>query len=264
MIADAPDPPVPTPQAVTEFAAGRAIHLVWENELGGVTFEVGGGGDRCFLKWTPVDSGIDLSAETARMRWAAAFTPVPRVLVESADGHGSWIVTTPITGQSAVSERWSVDPAQAVAAIGVGLRALHDTLPVSTCPFSWSAPDRAASARRRVTRLRPERWHPVHRPLSTTQALRIADEPPPVDRLVVCHGDPCAPNTVLTDAGAWSGHVDLGDLGTADRWADLAVATWSTEWNYGPGWQGALLTAYGVAADPPRTAYYRLLWDLDP
>jgi len=264
VIADAPDPPVPTPQAVTEFAAGRAIHLVWENELGGVTFEVGGGGDRCFLKWTPVDSGIDLSAETARMRWAAAFTPVPRVLVESADGHGSWIVTTPITGQSAVSERWSVDPAQAVAAIGVGLRALHDTLPVSTCPFSWSAPDRAASARRRVTRLRPERWHPVHRPLSTTQALRIADEPPPVDRLVVCHGDPCAPNTVLTDAGAWSGHVDLGDLGTADRWADLAVATWSTEWNYGPGWQGALLTAYGVAADPPRTAYYRLLWDLDP
>ena len=104
----------------------------------------------------------------------------------------------------------------------------------------------------------------MHRPLSTTQALRIADEPPPVDRLVVCHGDPCAPNTVLTDAGAWSGHVDLGDLGTADRWADLAVATWSTEWNSGPGWQDALLTAYGVAADPPRTAYYRLLWDLDP
>jgi kanamycin kinase len=24
--------------------------------------------------------------------------------------------------------------------------------------------------------------------------------------------------------------VDLGELGIADRWADLAVATWSTEW----------------------------------
>ncbi len=73
-----------------------------------------------------------------------------------------------------------------------------------------------------------------------------------------------APNTVLSGDGGWSGHVDLGSLGVADRWADLAVATWSTEWNYGPGWQELLLDTYGVDADPERTAYYRLLWDLGP
>jgi kanamycin kinase len=49
-----------------------------------------------------------------------------------------------------------------------------------------------------------------------------------------------------------------------DRWADLAVATWSTEWNYGPGWENDLLRAYGVDPDPERVAYYRLLWDLGP
>jgi kanamycin kinase len=53
-------------------------------------------------------------------------------------------------------------------------------------------------------------------------------------------------------------------LGVADRWADLAVATWSTQWNYGPGWEQPLLAAYGVAADPERIRYYRLLWDLGP
>ncbi|GGM00479.1 hypothetical protein [Nakamurella endophytica] len=50
----------------------------------------------------------------------------------------------------------------------------------------------------------------------------------------------------------------------ADRWADLAVATWSTVWNYGPGHEAAVLEAYGVEPDPVRTAYYRLLWDLTP
>jgi kanamycin kinase len=50
----------------------------------------------------------------------------------------------------------------------------------------------------------------------------------------------------------------------ADRWADLAVATWSLGWNYGPGWDATLLDAYGVAPDPERTAYYRLLWELGP
>jgi kanamycin kinase len=81
---------------------------------------------------------------------------------------------------------------------------------------------------------------------------------------VVCHGDACAPNTLIGEDGHWTGHVDLGSLGVADRWADLAVATWSTEWNYGPGWEGPLLAAYGVQEDPQRSDYYRLLWDLGP
>jgi len=67
---------------------------------------------------------------------------------------------------------------------------------------------------------------------------------------------------LLAADGRWSGHVDLGMLGVTDRWADLAVATWSAEWNYGPGWDGLLLDSYGVSPDPERIRYYRLLWDL--
>jgi aminoglycoside phosphotransferase len=48
----------------------------------------------------------------------------------------------------------------------------------------------------------------------------------------------------------------------ADRWADLAVATWSLEWNHGPGWDATLLAAYGIDPDLERAAWYRLLWDL--
>jgi kanamycin kinase len=116
------------------------------------------------------------------------------------------------------------------------------------------------------------RYHPVPEPLAcghddtgswlVTAALEQAAAIPPTDKLVVCHGDACAPNTLLASGGRWSGHVDLGLLGAGDRWADLAVATWSTEWNYGPGWDQPLLDAYGIAADPERTRYYRLLWDL--
>src|SRR2546430_1214361 len=71
----------------------------------------------------------------------------------------------------------------------------------------------------------------------------------------------CAPNTLLHEDGSWSGHVDMGALGLADRWAGLAVATWSTEWIYGPGWENALLDAYGVSPDPGRIDFYRRLWE---
>lgn len=84
---------------------------------------------------------------------------------------------------------------------------------------------------------------------------------PPNDRLVVCHGDPCVPNTLLLDDGTWSGHVDLDALGTADRWADLAVGTMSLGWNYGDGWEDEYFDAYGIDPDPGRIAYYRALWN---
>jgi aminoglycoside phosphotransferase len=254
------------PGPVAELAAARTVRLVWENELGGLTFEVGADPDRCFVKWVPVASGIDLGAEAARMTWARPFTPVPRLLGQGADETGSWLVTAALPGESAVADRWLAEPRTAVTAIGEGLRALHEALPVAACPFSWSAEDRLAVVRRRASqgRIDPDWWHEDHQDLDLDRALALLAEIPAADRVVVCHGDSCAPNTLLTDDGRWSGHVDLGELGVADRWADLAIATWSTGWNYGPGWADLLLTAYGARPDPDRTRYYRLLWDLAP
>jgi kanamycin kinase len=259
-----PDMPVPAP--VQAVAAGRPARGVWENQLGGLTFEVGAGADRCFVKWSPAASGIDLAAEAARLSWAVSFTPVPRLLGQGVDDGGSWIVTAAVPGLFAVADRWKAEPATAVTAIGAGLRAMHEALPVAACPFSWMAAGRLTDARRRAGQglIDPAGWHEDHQPLGIGRALELLADIPPVDRLVVCHGDSCAPNTLLTDDGRWSGHVDLGELGVADRWADLAIATWSTGWNYGPGWEGLLLDAYGIAPDPDRTRYYRLLWDLGP
>lgn len=251
------------PEAVRELAGARRVRLAWENE-DALTFEVGNGPDRCFVKWAPAGSRLHLAAEAARMTWAVAYTPVPRVLDLGADGEGSWLVTAALPGQSAVSQRWLADPRTAVTAIGEGLRAIHDAMPVTHCPFSWMAQERIAAAQRATVagRLDTSDWAPEHLELGIEGALAQVQNAPPADKLVVCHGDACAPNTLIADGGRWSGHVDLGDLGVADRWADLAVATWSTEWNYGPDWEQVLLDAYGIKPDTGRTRYYRLLWEL--
>ena len=234
------------------------------NEAGGLTFAAGEGAGGRFIKWAPVGSGLDLAAEAERMTWAVRYHPVPEPLACGHDDAGSWLVTAALPGDRASSARWKADPATAVTAIGEGLRALHGALPPARCPFSWSAEERLAGARRQAAagQLDPATWHPCHQALTAGSALERAAAIPPPDKLVVCHGDACAPNTLLAADGRWSGHVDLGLLGTADRWADLAVATWSAEWNYGPGWDRLLLDAYGIHPDPERTRYYRLLWDL--
>ena len=78
---------------------------------------------------------------------------------------------------------------------------------------------------------------------------------------MVCHGDACVPNTLLDTDGRPTAFVDLAALGVADRWADIAVASMSTMWNFGTGWEDTLIEAYGVDPDRDRLAYYRRLWN---
>ncbi|GAA1995880.1 phosphotransferase [Microbacterium ulmi] len=236
-----PVEPVVVPEIVRRLARDAALTPVWANERGGLTFRTD---DGRYIKHGPRNAETSMDAEAARLAWAARFTAVPRVLEVGGDDAHEWLVTQALPGRSAVDPRWLADAETAVHAVGEGLRALHDALPVTECPFEWSAPTRIADA--------------ATRGIQIPAALR---EPPPIDVLVVCHGDACCPNTLVGDDGRWTGHVDFGSLGIADRWADIAVASMSTEWNYGPGWEDALIAAYGVDPDRERLAYYRELWN---
>jgi len=237
--AAAPRGPVHVPDAVR--ARIRNPEPVWLNEEGGLTFRDAERGR--FLKWNPRGTSISLAAERDRLRWAGAFHPVPEVLDYAAEEGGELLVTRALAGESAVSARWLAEPRTAVRAIGEGLRALHEALPVERCPFSWEADVRLA-----------------RRPDAVRAALGDA---PPVELRVVCHGDACSPNTLIGADGRWLAHVDLAALGTADRWADLAVASMSLDWNFGEGWQPEFFAAYGVRPDADRIRFYRELWNSD-
>lgn len=236
-----PSADTPPPPRVAALARGAALTPVWRNELGGVKFRTD---DGRYLKHGPRNAETTMAGEAERLAWAGLFTPVPKVIEVGGDDRDEWLVTRALAGASAVDPRWIAEPAVAVRAVGEGLRAFHEALPVAGCPYDWGVAARIARA--------------ADRGIRVPDALR---EAPPVDRLVVCHADACCPNTLLDDGGAWSAHVDLGALGAGDRWADIAVASMSTEWNYGPGWEDALIAAYGVDPDRERLAYYRDLWN---
>lgn len=278
------------PTWVTELAVGRAVRPVWRNELGGITYRFGDG--ERYLKAQPRDTGWDVEDEVARLNWVGRHVAAPLPLRwgdRNIDGHrhdddedddgkvGSrgesggndevrrggeiggdskvrragesgggtvdrsglrWLLTAGLPGCSAVDPAWRSRPGVAVAALGRALRRFHDEVPAASCPFSWSVADR-------VRRVGLDR-------------ARIG-RAPAVD-LVVCHGDACNPNFLLDDDGELSGYVDLGNLGIADRWADLAPALMSLGWNYGPGWEPAFLDAYGIEPDATKRTFYTDLW----
>lgn len=264
MISGPPREPVDVPSALRPFILEKPYEFVWRNELGGLTLRVGDPSSCVYVKWTPVHGGVDLGAEVERLSWAAPFTPVPLLLDVGSDAQGSWIVTRGINGENAVSPKWRLDPRTATTALGKGLRALHDALDVTTCPFSWSLASRLERVERRVNSELLNGYDFPHELSGLTMdaaldELRVA----PIEDLVVCHGDACAPNTLLNERGDWVAHVDFDRLGVGDRWADLSIAAWSSVWNYGPGWEQNVYDSYGYEPDLPKIRYYRLLWELE-
>jgi len=231
LVASAPREPIPLPPALAEYAGATAI---WLNEAGGVTFDAG---DR-FIKWNPRETGISLDDEVVRLAWAAPWHPVPRIIEVGSDATGEWLVTAAIPAHSAVVEPWVSQPAIAAREIGIGLRRFHDDLPVDECAWDWSV----------ESRLRP--------------GIDLGPVPA-IDRLVVCHGDACAPNTLIGDDGRFAATVDLGQLGVADRWADLAVGAMSLEWNFGAGFEADFFAGYGIAPDDARIRFYQALWNAE-
>lgn len=260
-VANIPTEPVQVPQVVADLAGDRVLTAVWTNELGGVTWHA----EELHIKWNPHTTGIDLTEEIARLHWLRRHVPevpCPQWVEHGADAEGQWLVTVTIPARTAVAAQGDEVPA-AVDAIAVGLRTLHDSGAVDECPFEWSTDARRLGALGRLERgdVDPQRLHRQHHQLSLADMAAQLNELP-TGGAVVCHGDACAPNTLISEEGSFAALVDLGALGVGQPWADIAVAAWSLDWNFGPGWVDRFLDAYGTERDDDLLAWHQLLWDL--
>ena len=225
------------------------------------------GGEERYAKVYRAEVHPSLGEEAARLRWARPHLPVPEVLEVGGDDQDGvdWLVTVGLPGLPATEPALAADPGSVVRALAEGLRRFHDDAPVEGCPFEFRLDTAFEHVGRRVAAGRvdaDEDLHDEHRHLGLAGAVRELESlRPDGEDLVVCHGDYCPPNALVVGTTVVA-YLDLGELGVADRWWDLAVATWATTWNYGPGYEDLFLDVYGARPDPRRQAFYRLLYDL--
>ncbi|WP_106581598.1 APH(3'') family aminoglycoside O-phosphotransferase [Murinocardiopsis flavida] len=222
-----------------------------------------------YAKCVPAADAADLAGERDRVAWLAAQgVPGARVLDWHATGADACLVTSAVVGVPA--DRL---PAPALDTawprIADAVRRLHD-LPVHECPFSYGLADMVATARDVVARgaVHPE-FLPVEQQRTPPEELLARIEPQVPHRLaqetaesVVGHGDLCLPNIILDPATLEvAGFIDLGRLGRADPYADLALlfATAREAWaddHRAAAAEGAFADLYGIDLDRDRERFY--------
>jgi kanamycin kinase len=258
--------PAPPPE-LEQVAPGWTATLAYRLVPGLTTWRLTGpAGSVRFAKVATGDHGRypTLRGEYERMVWAAPYLAVPEVVALEELGDTTILVTKALPGHDATHPTWRVDLTALVQALGRGLRSFHEAVGEEWCPFRFDLARALAHVEERVAAggATGAGFHEQHTHLTPAAALAELEATVPDDEdLVVCHGDFCAPNVLLQE-GRVTGYVDLGELGAADRWWDVAVGAWSVGWNFGEELEPHFYDSYGVTPDPERIRFFRLLYDL--
>lgn len=213
-----------------------------------------------FVKAEPVGPLCELPEETARLRWLAGQdVACPQVLSELEEMQRRWVLMSAVAGRDLASSP-DLAPERIVTIVAEALRSLH-ALDMNACPFDHRLDRRVALARSRMEAGLVDETDFDEERLGRSAADLFEDllaRCPEGEDLVVTHGDACLPNLLAHD-GRFTGFVDCGRLGVADRHQDLALASWSIRHNLGADWVEPFLQRYGGKVDPDRLAFYRLL-----
>lgn len=211
--------------------------------------------DACFVKSEPISPLSELPGEIERLRWLhRTGLPCPEVLATANHDGRHWLMMTAIAGTDLASAP-DLSAATAVTLVAEALRALHAIDP-ATCPFDHRATNRVATATAHFEAGLYDGEDPTQ---ADSAHARLLATRPAVENLVVTHGDACLPN-FMAAGGRFTGYIDCGRLGVADRYQDIALTCRSLETNFGPEPIPTFLAAYGMTdPDEDKLAWYRLL-----
>lgn len=193
-----------------------------------------------WLKCAP--SGIKQEAEVLECLQGKA--RVPQVLYYLEENGLQCLMTSSLQGRSLIDPAILACPEKLIHILAFALHELH-AIDILVCPLDQHLP----------VKLRTWDFTPEERAWLTQNM--------PDEDLVFTHGDACLPNFFCQDE-RYTGCIDLGDAGVADRWQDLSLGLWSLQYNLGSkAWGIPFLNAYGIEPDERKIEYYLRLNRMD-
>lgn len=209
--------------------------------------------------------------------WLGDSIPLPKISEYCVHRNTAYTLMSRVKGQMLCDEEYLNNPDKLIELVAAGLKILW-SVDISKCPYTFSRLDnRLKEAVFNVENnlvdldnVEPETFGD-NGFSGPEELIGWLEQNRPKEDLVLTHGDFCLPN-IFTDGSRITGFIDLGKMGPADRWQDIAVAIRSLEHNFSGKYSDGityfdfkpqmLLDKLGIDMDGTKNRYYRLLDEL--
>ena len=220
------------------------------------------------------DSSI-LKDESLMMDWLKNRISAPEIICNITESGKNYLLMSKINGKMSCDDEFMKNPKQLVFVLADAIKTLWN-VDISDCPIKNDLSTVLKAAEYRVEHglvdvddAEPETF--CKGGFKDPQQLLgwLYDNRPEQD-FVLSHGDFCLPNIFLNDDG-FSGFVDIGRMGVADRYQDIALCYRSLKHNFSGKFGGKsyggfdekmFFDALGVEPDFEKIRYYILLDEL--
>lgn len=219
---------------------------------------------------------VETDNEYAMIQWLGGKIPTAQIPVYIVEDGMAYTLMTKVQGQMLCTKEYMSDARGLNRIAADGIKKLW-SVDISDCPCRMSRLDE---------RLKMARYYVEHGLVDLNgveaetfgpngfkdpeELLIWLETNRPEEDLVLTHGDYCLPNIFVKD-GEISAFIDLGKMGPADRWQDIAIALRSIHHNqigyyggkkYGDFDPDLLLKELGVEMNEEKMKYYLLLDEL--
>lgn len=217
----------------------------------------------------------ETASERCMMKWMEGKLPVPKILCAMQKDGKSYLLMTRISGKMSCAEEYMEKEEFLVKVLAESLKKLWE-VDITDCPAVWNLDVKLKAARKNVEQnlvdvdnVEPETFGEGG--FKDPQDLwNWLEQNRPKEDLVLSHGDFCLPN-IFIENGKLAGFIDLGRMGAADRWQDIALCYRSLKHNFGGEYGGKvyenfrperLFEALGIEPDWEKLKYYTLMDEL--
>lgn len=212
--------------------------------------------------------------EYRMMLWLQEKLLVPKVYAYETLGGKSYFLMSKLNGEAACDEKYMKNPGLQVKLLAKGLQNLW-SIDITDCPSDSGLENKLAQAKYNVENnlvdldnVEPDTFGEKGFK-NPGELLKWLYDNKPEEELVLSHGDYCLPNVIFKDNNV--GYIDLGKMGVADKWCDIALCYRSLSHNYNGRYNGQdysglndllLFEELGIKPDWEKIKYYILLDEL--
>lgn len=224
-------------------------------------FKIKKGKDIFFLKIAK--KGL-LTSEYKKLKWLEGKLNVPKIILYDLFDDTEFLVTESVEGEMVCADYYISNPDIGIKVIAEAFKQIY-SIDIKDCPFNVSIDYKLSLVENNVSNnliheqdLKKETLKKYG---SINNILQFLKDNKFVDKLYFSHGDTSLPN-IFALKDKFTGFIDVGECGIADKWFDLAICEKSIRRNYGEEYISKFYKELNIIPEQDKIDYYLLMMEL--